>query len=85
MPDIPVAIRALVAREARVSEDLVNDNAELFADLGVDHITAICIAMEIEDELDVTLTDAELERVRTVGQLIGMVEAHLYAQAQRAA
>lgn len=85
MPDIPVAIRALVAREARVSEDLVSDNAELFADLGVDHIAAICIAIAIEDELDVKLTDAELERVRTVGQLIGMVEAHLYAQAQEAA
>ncbi len=85
MPDIPVAVRALVAREARVSPDLVTDNAEMFADLGVDHIAAICIAIAIEDELDVKLTDNELERFRTVGQLIGMVEAHLYAQQREAA
>lgn len=85
MPDIPVAVRALVSRELRVSPDLVTDNAELWADLGADHIDALCIAIAVEDELGVTLTDAELEHFRTVGQLIGMIEAHLYAQARAAA
>lgn len=85
MLDIPVAVRALVAREARIFPDLVTDNAELLADLGVDHIDALCIAIAIEDELGVTLSDAELERFRTVAQLIGMVEAHFSAQQRDAA
>ncbi len=85
MPEIPIAVRALVAREVRVSLDLVTDNAELWADLGANQMDALCIAIAIEDELDVTLSDAELERFRTVGQLIGLVEAHLDAQRRKAA
>ncbi len=63
----------LVSRELRVDLDKVVPAASLIADLGADHIDVVGIAIDIEDEFGVALTDTQIERVETVADLLGLI------------
>jgi acyl carrier protein len=43
------------------------------ADLGCDSLDSIELAMAVEDELGIELADEDLERCRTVGDLLALV------------
>lgn len=45
-------------------------------DLGADSLDKVQLVMKFEDALDIEVEDAEIDKIKTVGQLVALVERH---------
>lgn len=57
-----------------VSEKKLVDDADLSADLGADSLDLLELAMEIEEEFDVSVGDDEIESAKTFGAVVETIE-----------
>ncbi len=55
----------------------IDDDSEIAADLGADSLDTVEIVMAIEDEFEVEILDAELERIRTVADYAKVIASKL--------
>jgi len=55
----------------------VTDESHITADLGIDSLSVMEIVAELEDVYDLTFPDEELPNVRTVGDVIKLIEKGL--------
>jgi len=67
-------LRAIVAEVAEIDE--VPDDA-LFKDLGIDSMMAIEIVAEVERTYKIKVPENELEQVRDLNSVVGLVETKL--------
>jgi len=51
--------------------------AKLIDDLHCDSLSAVEITMELENRLDITIDDEEVEQIVTIGDIINIVESKL--------
>lgn len=61
----------LCAAEARP----LTDDTRLAEDLGADSLDAVEIMIALEDEFDLTIDDAEADRVKTVGDIMAVLRS----------
>jgi acyl carrier protein len=85
MEDTATRVRRVIAKELCIEVDKVVDAARLTRDLHADHIDIVTIVMEVEDLLEVTVTDDAMEALRTVSDVIAMVDDAMAAAARKAA
>lgn len=85
MEDNATRVRRAIAKDLRVPLDTVVDTARLGKDLHADSLDIVSLVMEIEDLLEVTVTDDQLEGLRTVADVIRMVDDAKAAAARKAA
>jgi len=67
----------LIQRELQLIKpgiELVSTNTDLIADLGLDSVQVLEMCTALEDELDVSIPVNRLGDVRTIGQLIAVLE-----------
>ena len=57
----------------------VGPETSLRDDLDLSSMQAITLMMDLEDKFDVTVEDAELERLRTVGDVLALLDSKLSA------
>ncbi|XVG95302.1 acyl carrier protein [Eubacteriales bacterium KG127] len=60
-----------------VDEEKINLEANLADDLGIDSLDAVELAMALEEEFDIKLSDDELQELITVSDVQKCVEKHL--------
>ena len=53
--------------------------SDTLTEIGIDQVARITLAMELEDELGIHLSDAELFMASTVGDLVRVVEGRVAA------
>jgi acyl carrier protein len=63
-----------VADFFKKSEDEINEDMDFFDDLGADSLDSIELVLEIEKRVDIELTDEDIDSIRTVKDLIQLVE-----------
>jgi acyl carrier protein len=71
-------VRAVITEHAEVAA-LVSETTELVADLGIDSLGVMEVVAEIEDKFDLTISDAELRDVTTLGDVVRAIEIRLSA------
>ena len=77
MATIEERVVEIVAEQMGVDKAQVTRETSFVNDLGADSLDTVELVMEFEDEFDISIPDEDAEKIQTVGQAIGYVEAHL--------
>ncbi len=67
-------IKKIICEQLEVDESIVTPEAYITSDLGADSLDLVDLAMSIEDEFDLELSDSTLESIKTVGDLVRYIE-----------
>ena len=75
--DIFAKVKEVILDNLSCDETDVTLKASLTEDLGADSLDAVELNMALEDAFDVKIPDAALEQMKTVGDIVSYIEAHL--------
>ncbi len=67
-------IKRIISEQFSISEDLISENTVLLEDLDADSLDLIDLAMSLEDEFEAEVPDEELEKFKTVGDIVKYIE-----------
>jgi len=67
-------IKELIEEEMNIPADTVSLESKIAEDLGADSIDAIELIMGIEEEFDIEISDDEAMGIKTVGDLVKVIE-----------
>ena len=70
-------VKAILAAQFEVEESTITPATHLVDDLGADSIDVVDMLMSLEDEFDVEIPDSDIERIRTVAEIVTFIEEHL--------
>ncbi len=70
-------VKAILSEQFDVDESELNEDTRLDDDLGADSLDVVDLMMSLEDNFDVEIQDEDIEKIRTVGDLVGYIEDHL--------
>ena len=66
-------VRELLAHQLEVSPENITPETDIFEDLGADSLDVVELVMSIEEEYDIVITDERAGNVRTVAQVVEML------------
>ncbi len=70
-------IKMILSNQFDVEEDSITPETNIADDLGADSLDVVDMLMSLEDEFDVEIPDEEIERIRTVGELVSYIEENM--------
>jgi acyl carrier protein len=81
---IPEKVRGVIAQHLSVEKEKVVDEASFSEDLGADSLDTVELVMALEEEFGCEISDADSEKIRTVGDAIRYIQASGASQANKA-
>ena len=70
-------IKKIISEQLEVDQSIITDGASITGDLGADSLDLVDLAMSIEDEFDIELSDEALDKIKTVGDLAAYIEERI--------
>ena len=70
-------VKMILSSQFDVEEDSITPETNIADDLGADSLDVVDMLMSLEDECDVEIPDEEIERIRTVGELVAYIEENM--------
>lgn len=70
-------VKEYILQQLPVSEDKVTMEAKLIDDLGADSANLMMLIMDLESEYNMTVEDDALTTIKTVGDIVTYIEAHV--------
>lgn len=67
-------VKELVAEQLNISKDSINENSNIIEDLGADSLDVIEMLMTLEEEYGVTIPDDKIGQIRTISQIVALIE-----------
>ena len=67
-------VKKIISEQLEVDQTIITESATIAGDLGADSLDLVDLAMSIEDEFDIELSDDALEKIKTVGDLATYIE-----------
>ena len=83
MSEIQERVAAIIVDKLGVSESQITPEATFAQDLGADSLDTVELIMELEKEFDITIPDAETEKIQTVGDAVSFIEAAKAAEQRK--
>ena len=77
MATIQDKTKALIASKLKIAESEITEEKSLFNDLGADSLDFVELSMLLEREFNVKFTETETSNVKTVGDLLELIEKHI--------
>lgn len=74
--DIEKKVTDILVDKLGVEPEEVKNEADFREDLGGDSLDLMIVIMEIEKDFSISVTDEEADQVKTVADIIGLVEKH---------
>lgn len=68
-------IQDIISEEFDVDKSEVTPEATLRGDLHIDSMAAVNLSFEIEGKFDVKISDEELANLKTVGDIVSLLES----------
>ncbi len=69
-------IKDILSDQLDVEKDVVTLEANIQEDLGADSLDLVDLLMTLEDEYDVEVPDEDIEKIKTVGDIVRYIEDH---------
>ena len=70
-------VKMILSNQFDVEEDSITPETNNADDLGADSLDVVDMLMSLEDEFDVEIPDDEIEKIRTVGDLVTYIEENM--------
>ena len=67
-------VRKVLAEQLEVDAASITMDTDIINDLGADSLDLVELVMSLEERYDIVLTDDKTASVRTVGQVVAMLE-----------
>ena len=74
--EVVAEVRSVIADHTDNASE-ITETTELVADLGIDSLGVMEVVADIEDKFDLTIADAELREVSTLGDVVRAIEGRL--------
>ncbi len=74
MGEISREIKTLVSKVCKIPEDKINENANLFSDLGIDSLLGVEIFAALDKKYGINVPEEELKNINTLGDIINLVK-----------
>ena len=69
-------VKQLIADQLCISVDEIKDDANVIEDLGADSLDIVELLMSFEDEFKVSIPDEKLEELKTIPQIVKVIEEY---------
>ena len=67
-------LRAILAEQLTVSEDLITMDTDILDDLGADSLDLVEVMMALEEEYNLVIVDEAVHELRTVADVVKFIE-----------
>ena len=64
----------MLAQQLDISADSITPQSEVVKDLGADSLDVVELMMDLEDEYGITLPEGDVEKIKTVQDIVDMME-----------
>ncbi len=68
-------VKEIIVDQLEVDEDKVTMEASIVDDLGADSLDVVDLVMALEDEFEIKIPDEDVENVKTVGDIVKIIDA----------
>lgn len=65
---------SIISEQIGISEDSINKYSDIVRDLGADSIDIVQLLMAMEDEFGVTVTEDDADSLKTVGDIVSLID-----------
>lgn len=69
-------VKQLIAEQLCISETDIKDDANVVEDLGADSLDIVELLMSFEDEFKVSIPDDRLEELKTIPQIVSVIDEY---------
>ena len=70
-------VKTILSNQFEVEIDTITAETNVMEDLGADSLDVVDMLMSLEDEFDVEIPDEEIEKMRTVADVVSYIEEHM--------
>lgn len=70
-------VKRILSNQFDVEEDAITAETNIMEELGADSLDVVDMLMSLEDEFDVEIPDEEIEKMRTVADVVAYIEEHM--------
>ena len=79
-PEIEVKVKEIISKKFGVPLDTINAETRLVEDLKIDSFGAVELMFELEEMFGLSISDSDIQRVRTVKDIVGYLSEWLAKQ-----
>lgn len=76
MADTFDRVKKIIVDRLGVDESKITLEASFKEDLGADSLDVVELVMELEDEFDLEISDEDVEKITTVGEVVSYITAN---------
>lgn len=69
-------LRDILSEQLEVDKEKITLDASIMEDLGADSLDIVDLLMSLEDEYDLEVPDEDVEKIKTVGDLVRYIDEH---------
>jgi acyl carrier protein len=75
MSAVAAKVKEIIVNKLGVEESQITNDASFTNDLGADSLDTVELIMEFEKEFNITIEDADAEKIQTVGDAVKYLES----------
>ena len=73
--DTEIKVKELIAKQLNKTIEEITDDKEVVKDLGADSLDIVEMLMNLEEEYDITVPEEEAGDIKTVGDIIKLIDS----------
>jgi acyl carrier protein len=74
IPDLETRLKLILTQRLGISPEEIRLDAMLVEDLGMDSLDAVELAIATERQFNVTLSDEQMAKLRTVADIVALIQ-----------